>query len=239
MIEAPIYAALTADCHRLAQHRILGGEPTEERIAARHATFASDLDQEMEKLMNVPHEQTRQWMICLTENLNGFIRQTQNISTAFESLLASMVIQAWGAFELLATDLCTLSMERHPTFFQHVASSGELRFQRRVHMRASFDSAYAKDSTINRILKDQAIDALSILRNLFVHNAGIVNEYFIGQCREAHLKAWAELPCGAPVAPFDGDVLRRLVDPVIFGATKLIQAVDSRLTIFSHGYPSS
>jgi hypothetical protein len=85
----------------------------------------------------------------------------------------------------------------------------------------------ARSKRIDTALADKNLDALSAVRNLIVHKAGIADAVYLEDWKGAQaaprLAEWAELE-------LDGQVCRTLMDPVIKASVELVKAVDSWLT---------
>ena len=67
--------------------------------------------------------------------------------------------------------------------------------QRLESFRKVYADAFNCDR-INTIIRDQCIDALFLVRNVFAHELGVVDDFAKGKFRERNLTQWAELPSG-------------------------------------------
>ena len=225
MIEAPIYAALTADAHRLALHHVFKGEPTIEQCEAYRGPIGEEMEKLMVQLLNVDKETQKQAMIYCAHNLNGFIQRTTNVHAIFESLLNAIIVQAWTSFEVLFSELHKLSRTEHPACFHHLDPALTFDFQKRETIRLSYKNAFRDNGRIKNVLNEQCVDALALLRNLIVHKGGVVDGMFHRSCEDAHLIAWADLPVPSQF-PVSGKTVRSLIDPNAKCACRLIKSVD-------------
>ena len=160
------------------------------------------------------------------------------------SVLQSAVIQAWTAFEVLAEDLHSFTRQAYSMYFRPEDYASKYYFQKRDKMRFSYERAFMNDSDIGAALGDRKIDELSLLRNLIVHNRGIVDEKFRQQCEDAiqfvHstpentilLKEWSNLPIQHEFM-FDGLLVRSVLDGTQAAAYQLLSAVDKWVTTHS------
>lgn len=105
-------------------------------------------------------------------------------------------------------------------------------FSRLEGIREAYAAAFHKNSDhIDAALSDDALDALSAVRNVIVHRAGIADTEYLR--RSKHLK----LPpanAGAPIH-LDGQIVVNLVRPAFACGSKLIGAVDDWISRDSGG----
>src|SRR5579862_1945794 len=94
---------------------------------------------------------------------------------------------------------------------------------RRAYQEASFDG----DATINEIITDRALDALSLTRHVIVHNGGIIDDQLLR--RKSDLPPAILGDIGDPL-PLTGPITSDLVSPVMQRGWDLISAVDSWLS---------
>ena len=230
MIEAPIYAAMMADIHRLALHRALGGEPTIEQMESGRKVTIEEMDSLMGRIIGSDGEVQKDMMIAHAHNLNEFIRKSGDVHLRFESLLNAILVDAWTTFEVLAQDIHKRVRSLHSECFPHLNGTETFTFLKREPLRASYSTAFRGDGGIKMAINEQCVDALSLVRNLIVHKAGVVDQIFKDRCKEKHLTKWASLPLDQRFEP-DGDIVRRLIDPNMKCACRLIKTVDKWLTI--------
>ena len=89
--------------------------------------------------------------------------------------------------------------------------------------RAAYSAAFwSYSSDIDEALSDRALDALNLVRNLLVHNAGVADQQYLNGI------AGTPAPLlGVNVQlQLDGEIVRSLVNPVVQRAVELIKAVD-------------
>jgi hypothetical protein len=97
-------------------------------------------------------------------------------------------------------------------------------FHKLSGIRQAYSAAFAKrHDKIDKILADTALDKLNIVRNLLVHDSGIVKEKFLRGARDISWQSGATE--GKPL-DIDGEIVRELVKPVLQACVELILAVD-------------
>lgn len=100
------------------------------------------------------------------------------------------------------------------------------RFDSLAGIRESYMRAfYKKSESIEEVLNDSALDALSAVRNVLVHRSGAVDDEYARRAK------YLPIPIG-PIGTrieMDGDVVHKLVAPVSQRSIDLIVAVDSWL----------
>jgi hypothetical protein len=99
-------------------------------------------------------------------------------------------------------------------------------FHKLSGMRQAYSSSFeSRHQEIDRILSDKALDKLNAVRNLLLHQGGIVDE-------DKFLKVIQKIPwsiLGAEIGkplPIDGEMVRDLISPVLQLGVDLILAVD-------------
>lgn len=99
-------------------------------------------------------------------------------------------------------------------------------FSRLSGIRRAYASAFSEDaSSIDGVLRDMALDALSAVRNLLVHKAGVIDsEYY----RRAKGTKAPTANVGTQLS-LDGEIVVGLIKPVINCGADLIMAVDTWL----------
>jgi hypothetical protein len=98
-------------------------------------------------------------------------------------------------------------------------------FSRLEGIREAYASAFYKNhSQIDAALSDDALDALSAVRNVIVHRGAIADAEYVKKTQ------YLKLPIGkagvGAIVPLDGEVVVNLIAPAIGSATKLLGAVD-------------
>ncbi len=228
MIEAPVYAAMTADVHRMAVHRVFKKEPTKEELLGRSDSIGKEMQKTMAVLINGECETQVDALEGYTHNLNGFIQQTENIHPVFESLLNAMLIQAWTTYEVLVKQLLPKCIKDHPECFSPPTDMEPFDFLTIKKIRKSYKAGFQSSGRIQNILSDECIDSLCTIRNLLVHDFGIVNQPFLDKCTKMHCSGWAKLTPGQEYHP-TGFAVKSLVDAIVKSGCRLIKAVDKWL----------
>ncbi len=93
----------------------------------------------------------------------------------------------------------------------------------------AFSDKIDKDvvDAVDAALADNALDALSIVRNVLVHKGGVADEEYMRDSRR--VTAVPKLEAGKRVL-LDGELVRLLVDPVISRCVELIAVIDGWLS---------
>lgn len=229
MIEAPVYAAMTADVHRMAVHRVFEKEPTKEEFLARSNSIGKEMKATMAVLINGECETQVGVLEGYTHNLNSFIQQTENIHPVFESLLNAMLIQAWTTYEVLVKQLLPKCIKGNPECFSLPADKEPFSFLSIEKIRKSYKIGFQSSGRIQNILHDECVDSLCMIRNLLVHDSGIVNQAFLDKCAKKHCPGWAKLPLGQTYQP-TGFAVKSLADAMVKNGCRLIKTVDKWLT---------
>jgi hypothetical protein len=147
---------------------------------------------------------------------------------AAESLLKSVIIQAWTSFEVLSEDLINGAKAEYPTFFSGVDFS-TFRFRSRKRIRAAYRITFADDLNICAAVNHDSVDALALLRNVLVHKAGIADHDFTdGIPTSSLLSPFSGVKEGQPIE-INGTVMRSIVDSSFNCGYALIIAVNNWL----------
>lgn len=180
------------------------------------------------------------------EKADGILKTIGFLATAMENgqlhkqlerLLKSSVVEMWMAFEVLVGDMLDKALTEHKECFGHlVGNERKPRFQTRLFIRESYKTFFADSLDINDVLYTKAIDELSLIRNLLIHKAGIVDKKFQedsidatrfpGSTAEntARLVTWSVTPIGDTFL-FDGELVMSLIEPVIYAGRELVEKV--------------
>jgi hypothetical protein len=105
-------------------------------------------------------------------------------------------------------------------------------FSRLSSIRDAYNAAFNTSAhKIDAALKHDSLDALSIVRNVLVHNAGRADERYLGRA-----KSIQSLPKVAlnELLPLDGEIVVGLIKPALIQGSNLLAAVDDWL----HKHPS-
>ena len=153
-----------------------------------------------------------------------------------ESLIKSLITGAWTAIEVLAEMLWTRTHEEKTSFpILTKTEQGKIGFRSRSKIRFSFLTSYGNDPDIMRSLNNHAVDALALLRNAIVHNAGLVDKEFRKGMESQsnppspYLDRYIGLGDGSPIL-LDGDVVRSIIDSSFVSGYDLIDSVDKWMT---------
>ena len=107
-----------------------------------------------------------------------------------------------------------------------ILRESRFEFSRIQDIREAYALAFDRDSAkIDEVLTDKTIDALHIVRNVIVHQAGLADERYM------KAKGNLKLPNAALGAPLllDGEIVVNMISPVIDRSKKLLDAVDGWL----------
>ncbi|MGD9644171.1 MAG: hypothetical protein AB7U73_00565 [Pirellulales bacterium] len=172
-----------------------------------------------------------------------------------EAILLAQITGMWTAFEYLAGDLWKGAVNAYPktarplikkqfkftdTLFEHVtggsydlhaglgtflADSDAVTFDSLKSLKESYSIIHS-DVIKKKILPDPAIGALSLVRNVIAHKAGIADDEYLRRHRAV----------GAPFRklnrklPITGKAVHELIAPVLAKAIELIDATDKWIT---------
>lgn len=108
---------------------------------------------------------------------------------------------------------------------------GQFNFTVLASIRRAYFAAFTKSrGDIEEAILHQSLDALSAVRNLLVHRAGIIDQKFLADSNGiASLEPLRKFGLRNP-AEFTGDVVRDVVKPVLETSTRLVVSVDAWLT---------
>ena len=187
------------------------------------------------------------------EVMNSVIAQ---IGESLHSVVRSVLVQAWTAFEVMAGDLWEGALNEHPHVLAglHEKSNSNREVPLWVLQKHNFDlsnvmgtilkekfnftvladirkaylSAFSKKGlSVKTAIENDALDALSLLRNLLVHKAGMIDETFLRQAEKIPSLKYI-CSCGEGVlAPLDGVSVAEFMGNAVVCAYDLIQAVDN------------
>jgi hypothetical protein len=102
--------------------------------------------------------------------------------------------------------------------------SEKYNFDRLEGMRLAYEDAFPVRATeVHEIMKDRALDTLALVRNLIVHNGGIVDATYLRRKSDLPSKLVGEL--GSAIE-LDGEIAAEVIRPVIDAGQKLLRAVD-------------
>jgi hypothetical protein len=101
-------------------------------------------------------------------------------------------------------------------------------FDRLDDIRVAYLDAFSEGhDQIEQIINDKALDAISFIRNNLVHNGGIIDSKYHKRSSDLPSDALGEI--GTPIL-IDGELVAKIISPVIKHGHDLIVAVDSWLS---------
>lgn len=155
----------------------------------------------------------------------GLIDQVSEVDAGIRAVLSSQLVLAWTAFETLCGDMARAADRICNT---PLALPEDQSFQSLWTIRKAYRKLFIDDATIEKIIDNNALRRLNIIRNLFTHRAGIIDQRSIDNANEI---GWDGLNghIHKPV-PLDGEVVRLLASPAVDLGVELIRAVDSWTT---------
>lgn len=166
-----------------------------------------------------------------TQNAERICCQLPSSNKAFHALLQSMVIQAWGAFEVMAEDLWKRAIKQRPKLDNRTKNERRLSGHRsREKIAKLYEYTFRVDNiAILRLLRNRHLHSLAIVRNVLVHSGGAIDDWFVKDRRGmTPLKCIRGKALGYKI-PFTGKMVRHLIDPVTPLGFNLVRAVDKWL----------
>lgn len=156
---------------------------------------------------------------------SGLVNEVAEIDPGIRAVMSSQLVLVWTAFETLCGDLARTADRicNNP-----LALSEDQSFQSLRKIRQAYSKLFADDAAIEGIVGHNALRRLNIIRNLFTHRAGVIDQKSIDHANDI---GWDGLNGGLdkPV-PLDGEVVRLLGSPAVTLGVELIRAVDRRTT---------
>ena len=145
------------------------------------------------------------------------------VPDGLKAILFGMIVDSWTAFEVLSEDLFTALQILKPGL---VMGSKAVGFRSRGRIRDSYKK-WVKDPAIDAALRDKAIDAIALLRNVLVHASGVADDDFVvGVKTTPLLNVYSSLNDGDEVKVY-GDVVKLILDNYIEAALSFLTAVDN------------
>ena len=176
-----------------------------------------------------------------TGNAENICCQLPSSHSAYHALLQGIVIQAWGAFEVMAEDLWKRVIKHRPKLDTRSKNERWLSGPRsRTKLANLYRWTFRLDNrAILRPLDSKKVHSLAIVRNVLVHSAGQIDDWFVKDRKNSDRLAIPKgkmrpLDCirGTAIGyriPFTGKLVRRLIDPVTPLGFDLVRAVDKWL----------
>jgi hypothetical protein len=104
----------------------------------------------------------------------------------------------------------------------------KFEFSRLERIREAYASAFWEQADdIDKILSDDALDVLSVLRNVIVHKGAVADREYLARCK--YLPKLPRPEEGQEV-PLDGEIVSSAVGEAIYCSAHLIGAVDEWIT---------
>ena len=173
-----------------------------------------------------------------TGNAENICCQLPSSHQAYHALLQSMVIQAWGAFEVMAEQLWNRVIKQRPSLNKLTAKEKRLSGPRsRTKLANLYRWTFRTDNgAILRVVDSKRVHSLAIVRNVLVHSGGRIDNVFIADRKNAKKDfrprgKMTPLNCIRGNATgykilFTGAMVRGLIDPVTPLGFDLVRAVD-------------
>lgn len=181
--------------------------------------------------MNIGRDAQVEYIVECTSTFEDFISYSEYLHGVVEGMLRSIIVQAWGTFEVLAEDLFTESLNQNQASFGFLKGNEKWRFRSRSAVRDCYKTAFPMDNaSIKAALDHEAIDALALLRNVLVHKGGRADKEFLNEAKKLSLLAPFYTLREAEPVNLDGEIVLSIVDPAMFASHALIVAVDEWLT---------
>lgn len=150
------------------------------------------------------------------ERFEALVEKTNNpdLKLAVFATLAGQISWGWTAFEALATDLWEIVSQRRP----------ELKAQDHLQSQWGIQKAFQKlqSDEIDNLLNKPCIRKLSLVRQVIVHKAAIVDQKFLDDARAIPWEVRDQLECRILL---DGERVRNLINPVVALGVSLLGAV--------------
>lgn len=203
--------------------------------------FHSARDRAMEESISGINPLQKEHLIVMTKEQEQLaLNCGPFIFGMFYGILKTVCIQSWTAIEVLLEDLCMASIEQHPGCFsvetkeRHMRTKNNIRgkggrfnFRSRDRFYDSYKSAFSSDADIMKIVMDEGIARLAVVRNLLVHKSGIVDAVFIDEdlSKVPSLNIFPNIKKDDPLL-FDGEIVCTIVDAAVAQGYALLRSVD-------------
>ncbi len=167
---------------------------------------------------------------------------------AIDALFASIVVQSWTAFECLVGDLWVLAIDHGPKKWieqlvqskqinkkempgprwgSHLRAKRKVTFQTLPNIRRLYEAAFGEllAMEFNNVAGGHIV-ALSAIRNVLTHRAGLTDSTFLEQV--AHFPEFSRYKVSEPVL-LDGECVKRLRQASLELGLALISFVDDEI----------
>lgn len=184
------------------------------------------------------------------ENVEKILQPKSLMHDALFGMFESMIVQAWGAFEVLAEDLWKGVTKKRPALNTNSSWPGNWKNAPGFRARSRLANAYRwtfkiDNADILSVVDNTAVHALGIVRNVLVHSGGRIDPAY-----QKDRLGMLIPPPGTPLISipelrkirgrklgykinFDGPLTRHFIDPVTPLAFKLVKSVDEWLIAHS------
>ncbi len=145
---------------------------------------------------------------------------------ALLSLLKSVLIQSWSAYELLTEQILTECKVSHANLFSPQIVNKRHRVRSESTLPVSYREVFGGDSAIDSAVWNPGVKGHALLRHLLVHSHGKVDDTHLKQRRlDPIVNEWDAYALVGDEIIIDGELVRRLVDRTNRAGYTLIGAV--------------
>jgi hypothetical protein len=183
--------------------------------------FTSKLNETLLECLNGKHKLPRIDAFNYLQVAGLAVLGTNWVGKSIEAFNASLLTQAWIAFEILSEDLWKAAQTMRPSRFPK--SSG--RFQSLAAIRRTYQQPFSANSNgVFNILNDPWLDYAAAVRNVLIHKNGKIDPEFRAQVAKLELPEVVS-PVDGENFPLTGMLTATLVDHVFDRGLALIKAV--------------
>jgi hypothetical protein len=159
---------------------------------------------------------------------------TPTIDKGFDSIMLSMVILAWTAFESLCEDLLVTAKTLRPKLATPIrpgerpllpwesAKGNRNTFRTLKGIREHYWRSFGKFRDVHRVLSHRGNDTLAAVRNLIVHRGGIVDKEFLEKVSGIPEFSSAKMEHALHL---DFELVRKLIVPAVRRGATLVAGV--------------
>ena len=231
----PGHAFMDGEIWKDACNKISAETPDDDPLSEEFGNRAGVVFNKLWK--SIPQKEKERHFLEASGNADNMWSKTGITNGALHGLLQTIVIQAWSAFEVLTEDLYRNCLDENLTsikaFDRKDANRHKLGFASRERIRNTYPFVFNIDNAaIKKPLSLDALDALALVRNVFIHKAGIIDQMFMDGSVNVNQLAALRGHGKDTEIQLTGGMVRALVDPVIPIGYDLLSAVDS--WIFAH-----
>ena len=150
-----------------------------------------------------------------------------HINMGMRAIMQTFISGLWATTEVLFSELLVSAYNAFPTLFNE--DYANFSVQRLESFRTTYKRAF-NSTQISTIIGDQCVDALFLVRNVFAHELGVVDDFARGRFSEKNLTKWAALPSGKQF-PITGSIVKDYAERNIRQGVALIVALDEWIKI--------